>query len=190
LPALAGTLEVESSLESRLIDACAEGDDAAWRRLHRRYYPVAAAFLRKLGVGERELEDATQDVFLQVHKYLPRFRREAELSTWLYRLCITQARRVRRRVRVTDALLRMLAIMPGESLVSSNSLSEENARKRIEAALATLPEGERSVFVLYEMEGLSGKRIAEIVECPEATVFRRLHYARRTFRQALGADAT
>lgn len=190
MPALAGTLEVESSLEARLIDACAEGDDGAWRRLHRRYYPVAAAFLRKLGVGERDLEDATQEVFLQVHKYLPRFRREAELSTWLYRLCITQARRGRRRLRMTDALLRILAIVPGEALVSSSSLSEESALKRIQAALSQLSEHERSVFVLYEMEGLSGKRIAEIVECPEATVFRRLHYARQTFRRALGADAS
>lgn len=187
MPALAGALEVDSSLETRLLDDCAEGDDAAWRRLHRRYYPVAAAFLRKLGVRDRDLEDATQDVFLQVHKYLPRFRREAELSTWLYRLCITQARRVRRRVRVTEALFRMLSIMPGDALVSSTPLSEESARRRIEAALSKLSEGERSVFVLYEMEGLSGKRIAEIVECPEATVFRRLHYARQTFRQALGA---
>jgi RNA polymerase sigma-70 factor, ECF subfamily len=185
---LAGALEVESSLESKLIDACAEGDDAAWRRLHRRYYPVAAAFLRKLGVGERELEDATQDVFLQVHKYLPRFRREAELSTWLYRLCITQARRVRRRARMTEALFRMLSIVPGESLVSSAGFSEETARRRIEAALSRLSEHERSVFVLYEMEGLPGKRVAEIVECPEATVFRRLHYARQTFRRALAAD--
>jgi DNA-directed RNA polymerase specialized sigma24 family protein len=39
------------------------------------------------------------------------------------------------------------------------------------------------------MEGLPGKQIAEIVKCPEATVWRRLHYARRTFRVALGLDA-
>src|SRR5688572_30207872 len=181
-------MQVEASLEARLVEDCSFGDEQAWRRFHRRYYPVAVAFLRKLGVRDTELEDATQDVFLQVHKYLPRFRREAELSTWLYRLCITQARRVRRRVRATEALLRLLSIVPGEALVSTSSLSEESARKRIESALAKLSEHERSVFVLYEMEGLSGKRIAEIVECPEATVFRRLHYARQTFRQALGAD--
>jgi RNA polymerase sigma-70 factor (ECF subfamily) len=190
VPALAGALEVEASLEARLIDDCAEGDAEAWRKLHGRYYPVAAAFLRKLGVSDRDLEDATQEVFLQVHRYLPRFRREAELSTWLYRICITQARRVRRRARVTDALLRMLSIVPGDALLSSTPLCEQSARRRIEAALSVLPEGERTVFVLYEMEGLSGKRISEIVECPEATVFRRLHYARQTFRRALGADAS
>jgi RNA polymerase sigma-70 factor (ECF subfamily) len=185
LAMLAGGLEAEASLEAQLVDDCAGGDAEAWRRLHRRYYPIAGAFLRKLGVRERDLEDATQEVFLQVHKYLPRFRREAELSTWLYRLCITQARVVRRRTRVTDALLRVLALAPAHELVSTSSLAEDAARRRIEAALSALPPGEREVFVLYEMEGLPGKQIADIVKCPEATVWRRLHYARQAFRRAL-----
>lgn len=188
MPSIASTLKLEHSLESRLIGECAEGDAEAWRKLHRKYYPVAGAFLRKLGVRERDLEDAAQEVFLQVHKYLPRFRGEAELSTWLYRLCITQARHVRRRARLTEALLQVLSLTPGEALVSAPSFSEDAARKRIDQALAALPETERSVFVLYEMEGVPGKQIAEIVKCPESTVWRRLHYARQTFRRALGVD--
>jgi RNA polymerase sigma-70 factor (ECF subfamily) len=186
MSAVGTVIELDAGFESKLIEDCAEGDAFAWRKLHRRYYPVAAAFLRKLGVRERDLEDATQDVFLQMYKYLPRFRRQAELSTWLYRLCITQARHTRRRARVTEALLSVLALMPSASLLSEPAFSEDLARKRIAQALAKLPEGERAVFVLYEMEGLPGKQIAEIVKCPEATVWRRLHYARRTFREALG----
>jgi RNA polymerase sigma-70 factor (ECF subfamily) len=188
MSAVSTVIELDAAFESKLIEDCAEGDALAWRKLHRKYYPVAAAFLRKLGVRERDLEDATQDVFLQMHKYLPRFRRQAELSTWLYRLCITQARHTRRRLRVTEALLSLLSLMPNSSMLSEPAFSEDLAKQRIALALAALPEGERSVFVLYEMEGLSGKQIAEIVKCPEATVWRRLHYARRTFRQALGID--
>jgi len=183
------TLELDVSLEARLLDDCTEGKAVAWRELHRRYYTVAAAFLRKLGVTDGELEDATQEVFLQVHKYLPRFRRESELSTWLYRLCITQARHVRRRARLTQALRRLLSLEPSERLVSSPPFSEELARSSLDRALAALSESERSVFVLYELDGISGKQIAEILRCPEATVWRRLHYARRTFRRALGVDA-
>ena len=188
MSAVSTVLELDSAFESKLIEDCADGDALAWRKLHRKYFPVAAAFLRKLGVRERDLEDATQDVFLQMYKYLPRFRRQAELSTWLYRLCITQARHTRRRVRVTEALLSILSLMPTAALLSEPGFSEDLARKRIAQALASLPEGERAVFVLYEMEGLPGKQIAEIVKCPEATVWRRLHYARRTFREALGVD--
>src|SRR5262245_6577784 len=188
MSALTTVIELDATFESKLIEDCAEGDAVAWRKLYRKYYPVAAAFLRKLGVRERDLEDATQDVFLQMYKYLPRFRRQAELSTWLYRLCITQARHARRRTRVTEALLSILSLMPTGLLLSEPAFSEDLAKQRIAQALAALPEGERSVFVLYEMEGLPGKQIAEIVKCPEATVWRRLHYARRTFREALGVE--
>ena len=146
MPAIAA-VELEPSLEQRLIGDCAGGDAQAWRKLHRKYYPVAAAFLRKLGVKERDLEDAAQEVFLQVHKYLPRFRREAELSTWLYRLCITQARHVRRRARVTDALLQVLSLSPVEALVSSQAFSEDAARRRIEQALSTLHAGPCKITV-------------------------------------------
>jgi RNA polymerase sigma-70 factor (ECF subfamily) len=182
-------MELEASLNPRLVDDCVEGDSRAWRELHRRYFPIASAFLRKLGVSERDLEDATQEAFLQVHKYLPRFRRESELSTWLYRICITQARKARRRARVSEALRGILSLVPAEQLVSAPSFCEDAARKRVEQALSRLPAGERAAFVLYEMEGVPGKQIAEILDCPEATVWRRLHYARETFRRALGVDA-
>lgn len=166
---------------------CVEGDRSAWRQLHRQYYPVAAAFLRKLGVQERDLDDACQEVFLQMFRYLSRFRGEADPKTWLYRLCITQARRARLKHRVTHALQNVLALMPREALVSTPSFSEHAAQRRIEAALAQLPEKERAAFVLYEMEGVAGKQIASIVGCKEATLWRRLHYARQVFRQALEA---
>ena len=185
---LVGAIEPDASLSAGLVDACALGDAAAWRQLHLRYYPVARAFLRKLGVREGELDDATQEVFLQVHRYLPRFRRESELTTWLYRLCVTQARQLRRRLRLSEALRAFLSVAPVESLVSSQSFSEGAALSRVQAALSQLPESERSVFVLYEMEGVPGKQIAEILGCPEATVWRRLHYARKTFCAALGVD--
>jgi RNA polymerase sigma factor (sigma-70 family) len=180
-------MELDGSFDARLLDGCSEGDAEAWRKLHQRYYPVAAAFLRKLGVDDRDLDDAAQEVFLQVYKYLPRFRRQAELSTWVYRICISEARRVRRRTRVTEALLRVLSLAPGSSLISAPCFSEDAARRRIESALSELAEGERATFVLYEMEGVPGKQIAEILKVPESTVWRRLHYARQTFRRALGA---
>jgi len=173
-----------------LVLDCVQGDRAAWRILHRRYFPIAAALLRKLGVRERELEDATQEVFLQMFRYLPSFRGESELKTWLYRLCITQARRARRRRRVREALHQVLSLAPEESLVSSPAFCEQTARRRIEKALACLSDGDRSVFVLYEMEGVSGKQIAEIVGCKEATLWRRLHYARKNFRDALEREET
>jgi RNA polymerase sigma-70 factor (ECF subfamily) len=181
-------VEVEaSSSPAQPLLRCVEGDRSAWRQLHRQYYPVAAAFLRKLGVHEGDLDDACQEVFLQMFRYLSRFRGEADPKTWLYRLCITQARRARLKHRVAHALSNVLALLPREALVSTPSFSEHAAQRRIEAALSQLSEKERAAFVLYEMEGVAGKQIASIVGCKEATLWRRLHYARQVFRQALEA---
>jgi len=175
-------------IEPRLLDDCLAGDELAWRHLHRLCYPRAAAFLRKLGVSELDLDDAAQEVFVQLFRYLPGFRRQAELSTWLYRICISQARSVRRRKRVTQTLARLLSLAPAPTLVSTPSLPDAVVRRRVEAALSKMTEGDRTVFVLYEMEGVPGKRIAEIVDSPEASVWRRLHGARQVFRRALEAE--
>src|SRR5512142_1356971 len=89
-----------TQIEDSLVRNCVAGDSEAWRALHRRYYPVAMAFLRKLGTRDADSEDACQDVFVELFRYLPTFRGQADLKTWLYRLCTTQARRVGRRSRV------------------------------------------------------------------------------------------
>lgn len=186
--AAASPTDWDTELESPLLLECARGNHDAWRSLHFRYYPVTVAFLRKFGVREPDLEDASQEVFLQMHRYLPRFRGSSQLNTWLYRLCITQARHVRRRKRLSEALRSWLYPAP-EGIAASSEFCEASARRRIEAALDGLTENERLALVLYDMEGLSGKQVAEILRCKEATLWRRLHYARKKFVEALEASA-
>jgi RNA polymerase sigma-70 factor (ECF subfamily) len=171
-----------------LVGRCVAGDEQAWRDLYRVHYPTAGAFLRKLGVRERELEDAAQEVFVQLFRSLPQFRGEAQLRTWLYRLCATQARRARRFRGVADALRGWFGEAP--ALTTAQELPPDLARQRVAAALDCLGDAERLVFVLYELEGLSGEEIAGIAACPVATVWRRLHYARARFRSAIEAEAT
>jgi RNA polymerase sigma factor (sigma-70 family) len=186
--AVSSLTEMEASRHPTLLLQCIEGDRAAWRRLHHQYYPVAAAFLRKLGLEERDLDDACQEVFIQMFRYLARFRGEADPKTWLYRLCVTQARRIRMRHGIQRTLSRLLLAAPEETLVSTPGFCEQRAQRRIAQALARLSEKERSAFVLYEMEGVPGKQVAEILGCKEATLWRRLHYARQIFRDALEAS--
>jgi RNA polymerase sigma-70 factor, ECF subfamily len=181
--------EWDAECEAPLLLECVRGNHEAWRSLHVRYYPVTIAFLRKLGVSASDLEDASQEVFLQMHRYLPRFRGTAELKTWLYRLCITQARHLRRRRRVSNALRSWFYARPEAMDVSSPGFCEESARRRVEAALDSLSEADRIAVVLYDLEGLPGKRVAEISGCNEATLWRRLHYARKKFVEALEASA-
>ena len=170
-----------------LVERCVAGETAAWRGLHRRYHGTAISVLRRLGVAPDQLEDACQEVFLDVFQYLPGFRHEADFQTWLYRICVSRARVARRRARVASFLKKLLpdsgCELPGESL------EEGQASRKLAKVLAQLTEAERVVFVLFELEGLSGKEVAEIVRRPRATVFRRLHDARKRFADALEAES-
>jgi RNA polymerase sigma-70 factor (ECF subfamily) len=180
-----------TAIEDSLVQNCVDGDTIAWRALHRRYYPVAVAFLRKLGANEADIEDACQDVFVELFRYLPKFLGQADLKTWLYRLCVTQARRTRTRSKILRVVReRLRGETPSEPTVPASTMTESTMLANVRCALDRMNEGDRLVFILYEFEGLSGKNIAEIAECPEATVWRRLHYARRIFRDSLGLGAT
>jgi RNA polymerase sigma-70 factor, ECF subfamily len=163
-----------------LVGRCAEGDEEAWNRLYSTHVRTTRAFLFRLGVREDNLDDACQEVFLQAFRYLGEFRGEASFSTWLYRLCATQARRVRQRVRLADALSRLL-FWEAQSGTDHTNPPNDDADALFEAGVRALTQSERETFVLYEIEGLSGKRIAEVLDCPEPTVWRRLHYARKKF---------
>ena len=167
-----------------LLDRCIAGEEGAWHELHHQHRPRALAFLRRLGVRPRELEDACQEVFLQIFRYLDRFERRADFRTWLYKLCISQAARLRRRA----ALLRPLSWLRGESGAVFPEWSAFRAAEVAEQALASLSARQRTVFVLFELEGLPTAEIARLLECPGPTVRRLLQEARQRFeRQVLDA---
>jgi RNA polymerase sigma-70 factor (ECF subfamily) len=179
---------IEADPRPALVADCVRGDSAAWRRLHREYYPIAVAFLRKLGVSDCDVEDAAQEVFVETYRHLSGFRGDSQLRTWLYRLCITQARYARRRRALATAFRKLLEREPPEES-GSGPFCEQRASRRIELALRQLSEKERAALVLYELEGLAGKQVAEILECKEATLWRRLHYARQKFLSVFKASA-
>jgi RNA polymerase sigma-70 factor (ECF subfamily) len=165
---------------------CVLGERHAWRQLHRRYYPIVTAFLGRMGLSRGEIEDASQNVFLRVFKGLGSFRGEAELKTWIYRVCLTEASRTHRRLGVTKLLRELFARHATDAVVSPTGPLDS----MLQSALERLKPAERAVFVLCEMDGLSTPEIARIVGCPEATVYRRLHYARRAFRACVeGTEA-
>ncbi len=175
--------------ERELIDHCLSGDGLAWTELHDRYARIASRFLRALGVGSWDIEDARQEVFLQLYRSLASFRGEAALTSWLYRLCLTQAGRVRRRKRVARRVLELSAEarLPGDELTSL-SPSDAWAKRRVSAALARLSRREREFLLLHTLEDRPGKEIAALTGASLASVWRVLCYARQKFRAALRAD--
>ena len=172
-------------LDSATLQGCIAGRRSCWRLLHRRYHPIAMAFLRRMGVDGDELEDACQEVFIRCHRALPSFRGESQFKTWFYRLCLTEATRAYRRRRLA-LLARNVMLSQSLSLaVTQPEMSPNAAAQHVKNALDEMNHGDRSVFILYELEGLSGKQVADLLGCPVATVWRRLHYSRRIFKHTV-----
>jgi RNA polymerase sigma-70 factor, ECF subfamily len=164
-----------------LIDRCLGGDRSAWGALYQLHRPRAVAFLRRLGVPARETEDAWQEVFLQVFRYLARFERRADFRTWLYKLCISQAARWRRRA----VLARPLTWLGMAEPVTQPEWSTSRAVELVDRALARLSAGHRAAFVLFELEGLPAAGVARALGIPEASARRKIHEARTSFQAFL-----
>ena len=175
-------------VDSALIRGTLAGDRAAARELHRYYYPIVASFLRKLGVLPHDLEDAAQEVFTQFFRYVASFRGEAELKTWVFRLCVTEARRGRRRRRVAAVLAGVLRREPPEDTVPPLVTSDRTIHELAKDALDRMDPDQRLAFVLFEIEGLTGREAAEIAGKTMAAMFRRLYEAQRIFQEILGIE--
>ncbi len=149
---------------------------------------MVTSSLRHLGVPAHELDDARQEVFVQLFRYLRRFQQRSELRTWVYKLCISQAARLRRRHKL-DATWRWLWPGRGRATAAQGlDWPESEVARRVRAALDGLKPIFRTVFVLYELEGLPGEEISRITGLPFSTVRRRLHHARLAFAAQINEE--
>ena len=145
--------------------------------LYDRHAPLIYRFISALGVTPDEREDAVQDVFVAVYRSLESFRGEAQLSTWIYRIAARHAGRLGRRRRVRDVLAAVMLREPPPPPVPDPA--ERAAEVHfVDRLLSKLSAKKRTVLVLFEVEGLRVDEIARIVDCPENTVWSRLHHAR------------
>lgn len=168
-----------------------EGDQAAFEELYRDHAGRVYALCLRMTGDHGRAEELTQDVFLRAWTKLSTFRGDAAFSTWLHRLAVNVVLAHRRsrgkrwaRLTATDDL------EPYESVAAKTGLAEpERAPKGslidLEEAIATLPEGARTVFVLYEIEGYRHDEIAAATGTAVGTSKAQLHRARKLLREAL-----
>jgi len=143
--------------------------------------------LRRLGVPERDLPDTLQEVFLSVHRNLENFEWRCSLTTWLFTICRSIARDHRRHVHHWHEVQDDGEIETQVDLRSDvHGAAESNERLSVlESILDTMAPEQRSVFVLFEIERMTGQEASEALSIPLGTVYSRLALARKTFRQAL-----
>lgn len=184
--------------DHELVEACKGGDRRAFQILFKRYerkvYAVAYGFLR----NQEDALDVTQEAFIKVHRYLPKFEGQSSFYTWLYRivanLCIDHLRRAGRKKDVefddklrhdgeTDASSDRL---PAASLGDpSKAVRNKEILDAVETSLGELSEKHRMVIVMRELQGLSYAEMATAMNCSKGTIMSRLFHARRNMQKLL-----
>jgi RNA polymerase sigma-70 factor, ECF subfamily len=178
-------MQLHTQPDSELVRQIQSGTAAAFDELMLRYkHPIVNFVFRMLGNAE-DANDVAQDVFVRVYQKLDTYRPETKFSTWLFALARNAA---------IDHL-RWRARHPAESMESAPEISasfgtaeEVNAREigaLISAAVAKLPEDQRTALVLSEYQGMSHAEIAAIMKCSEKSVESRLYRARQTLKEGL-----
>ena len=177
------------------LEALRKGDRSEFARLVETYSPMIYRLGLKMLDNTQDVEDMLQETFIKTYRHLSDFDGRSSLSTWLYRIATNEALMTLRRKRPdTISFDEPLAdeaepqeplqivdwcCMPEEELMSAEG------RAYLDKAVASLPASLRVVFLLRDIEGLSTRESAEVLNLSEMAVKTRLSRARLQLRETL-----
>ncbi len=194
----AGTISVRASVESGFIEKLKSGEADAFDTLVVRYSADIYALLIRLTQDAEEASDLTQETFLSALKSIEKFRGEADLKTWLFRIAINESRNrfrwwKRRRREKTDSL--DMPVGRGETALSDTlssklanpeeTILQREREKQLTKALRGLSDIFREAIVLCDIEGLSYEEIAVALDINIGTVKSRIARGRDELRRKL-----
>jgi RNA polymerase sigma-70 factor (ECF subfamily) len=168
---------------SSVVERARDGDQEAFAAIVRAYDRRLRGLAYRL-LGDRDrMDDALQEAYVRAFRALPRFRGDARLSTWLFRItynaCLDELARSRKAAHAPlDELAGQASVLPepGDVLGSRSELG---------AVLAALSPEERAVVLLVDADGFDYGDAARILGVPVGTVASRLNRARASLRTAL-----
>lgn len=185
----------ESTAQEFSLEALRAGDRAEFARVVDAYSaPIYRLGLKMLG-SQQDAEDVLQNTFLNALTHLKDFEGRSSLSTWLYRIASNEALMLIRRKKNTVNLddfhpedseeTPLPEVFVDWSAMPEDELLSGEGKKALDAAVGKLPESLRMVFVLRDVEGLSIRDTAEILNLTETNVKTRLLRARMFLREKL-----
>jgi RNA polymerase sigma-70 factor, ECF subfamily len=163
------------------VSLAAAGDTAAFERVYRRHAARIHSLCRRM-LSPEEADDVMQDVFIRAWEKLSLFRGDAAFGTWLHRLAINVI--LSRRQSHATYRERFSA---GDTDVIPLPARRDRADLRVDvdAAIRTLPQGARDVFLLHDVEGYTHEEIAGMLHVTAGTSKSQLHRARMSLRKYL-----
>jgi RNA polymerase sigma-70 factor (ECF subfamily) len=178
--------------DEELVARTRRGDADSFNELILRWErPIYALAYREIG-REEDARDVCQETFLRAFRALSGFRGEAKFSSWLYRIALNLCRDWVRRERRTpvvqppeDVELMDLAAAREGSASIEDLIARKDLVRRVERAMAVLPEEQRTAIILKEYHELTFQEVADLVGCPLSTVKTRLYQGLTVLRREL-----
>jgi RNA polymerase sigma-70 factor (ECF subfamily) len=178
------TASDEAADEARLVEAVRRGDAAAFDTLVRRYLRRAHAIAYRLLEHHEDAEDLVQEAFMTALEKIDTFQTGRTFGPWFFRILTNRGQNLRA-ARARRATLPL----PDNAVATTKSPAQDAERAELRTwigeALDGLPERQRLIVQLFELDGFTGAEIAEMLEMPPATIRWNLHQARKKLRTAL-----
>lgn len=167
---LAGT---RRDKDAELVARVCSGEQAAFDTLFQRHKQFVYNICYRVLASHEDATDATQSAFLQAYNNIHSFRGGSKFRTWLYRIATNVAIGVARKQSKRTTV----------ALDESHAAEQEPSCDRVWEVMLELPPELRTALVLFYIQGLSGRELAEALGCSEGAARTRLHRARKAFKK-------
>ncbi len=170
--------------DARLVERVRAGDAEAYGELVRRHMRRAFSIAYRILEHREDAEDVVQEAFLRALERFGSLEPRRPFAPWMYRIVVNGALNYRRArsVRRTEAIPEDVR---ADGTPPDGAAERAELRRRLKQATASLPERQRTIVQLVELEGFTSAEAAEIMGLSDGTVRWHLHQARRTLREAL-----
>jgi RNA polymerase sigma-70 factor, ECF subfamily len=167
----------EQLIDGRVIEACQQGDRAAFQLLFETYKDKVFSIAVYSSGGDRAVaDDVTQQIFLKLFTAIRQFRGESEFTTWLYRLVVNACHDEKRRRRRLLPWGETVAMRnPSDKKPQEKQYARLEVAEAVQAAIGELKPKFRLPILLKYIEGLSYEEIANVMGCSKGTVASRLN---------------
>jgi len=179
-----------------LLHELKSGGTAAFKDLVELHQDLVLNICYRFLHNRQDAEDMAQEVFLQAHRSISRFRGDAKLSTWLYRIAVSKSLdfiRMKNRKKRFSSIKNVLGIsgtggedIPSPEGANPDTVAERKERLQIlQEALNTLPENQRIAITLSKYEGFSQQEIADVLGTTVSAVESLIHRAKQNLKKKL-----
>lgn len=173
-----------------LIERVKNGDESAFEELYHEFFKLAYYFAYKLCRNEADANDVVQDTFIEIHRSISTLKENAYFKAWMYKIVHSKCKKLFRKNKyitsdlenepMSETIMENRREFMPEQFVHFTSDQEA-----LQACLDALPESQRAILVLFYLEQMSIKEIADILVIPVGTVKSRLSYGRSCLKKVV-----